>query len=223
MATQIVNISNKEAISETAIMCGDKFFKDFEKPIYSQAVYRAERSIARDYKVLERKWEHTVTEEEAEADYEIEIPFLNFKAENAVIVNDSIYTKVNGELSTEDGTTEYYIRYTANQRVFNYSNKEEDDEIVIFYTSLIAGEEDYENEDAEGNANIIPVLPNVFYEEVLRRAVLWIAKLGIAQFSGEKKQKYMDLYKLYTSEDKGKDMELVRNDAWVQIKPFQYP
>ena len=52
MPGQIVNISNNQAISEVALKCGDPFFRDFPKNIYSQAVYRAEREIAKEYGTL---------------------------------------------------------------------------------------------------------------------------------------------------------------------------
>ena len=47
MPGQIINISNSEAIAEVALKCGDPFFKDFPRNIYSQAVFRAERHIAK--------------------------------------------------------------------------------------------------------------------------------------------------------------------------------
>lgn len=228
MPTQIVNYTLNETVSEVALLCGDKFFKDFPKNIYNQAVYRSQRSIAVEYQILERIWTHTITTDEAVEETEIEISPLNFDKEYKILVihpDDTEATayddKVDHELNNDTDITEYYIRYATNKYVINYTNKEEGDILKIYYISHIAGLEDYEATDADGNANIIPVLPDKFYEEILKRAVSWIAKLGIASFGEEKKKKYIDLLKIYSS-SKEKDMNLVKNDTWISIKPFQY-
>jgi len=67
-----------------------------------------------------------------------------------------------------------------------------------------------------------PVLPVKFYEELLRKSILYIAKLGIASFAGEKKIKYRDIYGIHGAEDRrGSKSELQRNDEWVKVKPFK--
>lgn len=224
MPTQIVNYGHNETVSEIALKCGDKLFKDFGKDIYAQAVYRAQRGIAIDYKILERIWNHTVTTDEAVAETEIVISPLNFDREIRFMVKHpdedtyTTYEKVNTEVSTDDDATEYYVRYASNQYVFNYSNKEEGDIVAIHYVSGIAGLEDYEETDSDGNNNIIPVIPDKYYEEILRRGIIWIAQLGIAQFQAEKKEKYSDIYKLYYKI--GKDQNLVRDSQWITVKPF---
>jgi len=77
MPGQIVNVSNSEAISEVALKCGDPFFKDFPKNIYNQGVYRAQRSIAKHFGVLDRLWTHTNTTGTSP----IEIVPLNFNGD----------------------------------------------------------------------------------------------------------------------------------------------
>lgn len=240
MPGQIVNISWKEAVSETAVKCGDPFFRDFPKNIYSQAVFRAERSIAKEYGVLERQLTYTNTAGASEFD----IGPLNFHGEWHVIVQHPAtdsnseplridYTKeqwervgdpddiANAEFTATLPTYRYAIIYNGNRYVFKYSGAEVNDIIEIWYTSSISGEEDYEYFDSEGNVNLIPVLPNKFFEETVRRAILWIAQVGIAQFSGLKAQKYGRLINLYSRPtDNMAEQSLEKDRPWIRINAF---
>jgi hypothetical protein len=228
---QITNTSYKEILGEIALQCGDPFYNDFKINIYMQAKYRSERSLAKQYKILERKWTHTTTELEAEVTTEIVIPQLNFYREVLLIVNGEKYEKVNNELdntlnltsSQVSATTtifplQYYIRYDSTQYVLNYTNKAEGDEVSLFYISAIAGSEDYEETDSEGNVVVMPVMPDHFTEEIIRRGVTYIAKLGIATFVGEKKQKYADILKMNAGEEH--KASLARDDQWTTVKPY---
>ena len=232
--SQIVNVSNSEAIAEVALKCGDPFFKDFPRNIYSQAVYRAERSIAHDYDILDRVWTYT----NSAGTSPITITPLNVKgiwrvtvtATNADSVEEE-YTEVTVDkvLDNDDSptaSTNYYyaIMFNANQRNIYYTQVDEDDEISVYYTSGIAGEEDYEELDADGNANNIPVLPNKYFEETVRRSIRYMAKLGAAQFDALKSQKYVRILQLYSrNTDEAQDNSLERSRPWIMITPFQYP
>lgn len=249
MPGQIVNISWKAAVSETALKCGDPFFKDFPKHIYSQAVFRAERGIAKHFGVMDRIWEYTNTD----GDEEIDIGPLNFTGAWEVTVlpadDPTGGTNVDGTLSTvalainadgsysyseaqweemneTDISYRYAIRYIGNRYVFKYNPFVAEDVIKIYYVSSIAGEEDYEYYDSEGNANLIPVLPNRFYEETVRRATLYIAQLALAKFSGDKAVRYGRVLDLYRQQgDIAPEKGLHRDRPWMKVKAFSvdYP
>lgn len=227
MAGQIINTSNDELISEVALQCGDPFFKDFPKNIYSQAVYRAERGIAKEFDILDRKWTYINTEGESP----ITIAPLNFKSawRVTVTVND-VETEYKerqlDDILDSESVDDYYynIIYNANTREFYYTNPATSDTITIYYSSQIAGEEDYEVLDSQGEPNLIPVLPNHLYEEVIRRSVRYISKLGLAQFSGLKAEKYDRILKIHTKRtDEKQDTMLPTDRPWIQIKRYAFP
>jgi hypothetical protein len=226
MAGQIVNISNDEAISEVSLKCGDIYFKDFPKNIYSQAVYRAERSIAKEFKIMDRVWTYT----NASGLSPIEVTPLNFNGAWRITI-----TPANGpaieykegqydEVISNVNTSVYLYApiFNANTRTIYYTNPLASDSVEIWYTSSIAGEEDYEETDADGNPNAIPVLPNIYFEEVIRRAVRYMAQLGIATFDQEKGNKYSRVLKIYTKRtDDIDEVGLQKDRAYIKIKPFQ--
>lgn len=237
MPGQIVNISWKEAVSETALKCGDPFFKEFPKNIYSQAVYRAERGIAKDYKIMDR----VLTIDNSAGDEEIDIGPLNFNGEWRVTItpppdDDSStstaieYTKVQYE-DLDDTTSavlpdyRYTINYIGNRFVFRYNYVTAGDEINIYYVSSISGEEDYEYYDNEGNVNLIPVLPNKYYEETVRRSIVYMAEVGLATFDNLKAKKYDRLLKRYTRRRDLEERDLDRNRPWIHIIAYstQFP
>lgn len=228
MPGQIVNISNNETISEVALKCGDPFFKDFPKNIYSQSIYRAERSIAKEFGILDRIWTYTNTAGTSP----ITILPLNFhgawKIDIAITGGDSVeYVERKLEDVLNSSLTDdnyFHIFFNANQRNLYYTNPAVDDVITIYYTSLIAGEEDYEPYDSEGNATEVPVLPNKYFEEVVRRAVRYIAQLGVATFEEDKARKYTRILQIYTQrKDQEQEENLEKSRPFILIKPFQYP
>lgn len=229
MAGQIVNISNDEAIAEVALKCGDPWFKDFPRNVYSQAVYRAERGIAKLYGIMDRVWTYTNTDGTSP----IQITPLNLNGVWRVVVTttddtDEEYTEVtldkvldNDDSATASTNYYYHILYNANKYELYYTHPDTDDEIAIYYTSSIAGETDYEELDDDGNAQALPVLPNKYFEEVLRQAVRYIAKLGIATFEGNKAQKYGRVLQLYTRRrDETEERHLEKSRPWIEITPW---
>ena len=249
MPGQIVNISWKSAVSETALKCGDSLFKEFPKHIYSQAVFRAERGIAKDFGIMDRIWEYT----NADGDEEIDIGPLNFtgawqvtvlpsddpavsSTEQGTLAIIQVAQNIDGsypydevqweEMNVTDVGYKYAIKYIGNRYVFKYAPYVADDIIKIYYTSSIAGEEDYEYYDSEGEVNLIPVLPNRFYEETVRRACIYMAQLGIAKYSGEKAVRYARVLDLYRQpEDVAPEKGLHRSRPWIKVKAFSldYP
>lgn len=241
MSGQIIHTSSHDAISEVALKCGDPFYKDFPKNIYSQAVYRAERSIAKEYGILDRiltitteddtgefeifklnflgEWRVTLTQAETEDDESETISTVALDLNKDGSVN---LKKVNwDDLNKSTSSYEYAVNYFANRYMMKYNPASTGDTITIYYTSGIAGEEDFETYDQFGNTNLIPVLPNQFYEEVIRRACLYIAGLGIARFENEKAEKYQRIIRFYQRRsDLADDKTLYKDSPWIIIKPF---
>ena len=228
---QILNISNEEAIAEVALKCGDPFFKDFPRNIYSQAVYRAERGIAKKYGIMERTWTYTNTDGTSpivivplnfNGAYRITVTPVSTEDETGVETNYS-ERKIEDILDNADSATAasnfyYSIMFDANQRMLYYTWPVADDEITIYYTSSIAGETDYEGTDDEGNEYAIPALPNIYYEEVLRQSVRYMAKLALAKYDGQKAERAIRVLKAYTRRtDEVEETKLDKSRPWIQI------
>ena len=235
MAGQPLVITFNSAVDETALKCGDPFYKDFPKYIYQQAVYRAERSIAQDYKILDRIMVLANTEGTSPQT----ITQLNFpgNAWRVVVTLGGGDTDEEYQLRTMDevldndtsstASSNYYYAIMYDTQVYRlyYTHPSANDVITIYYTARIAGQEDYDAYDGSGEDNVLPAIPNQYFEETVRRAVRYMVKLGIAKYeTGEKAQRYNRLLALYTRPtDERNDISLERDRAWIQIKPFQYP
>ncbi len=230
MTSQIVNVSNNEAIAEVALKCGDPFFKDFPRNIYSQAVYRAERHIAKLYGIMDRKWTYTNTAGTSP----IVLNKLNFNGAWRVTVTDTddaeqnyIEKKLEDVLDNADSSTAasnyyYHVHFDANQHMLYYTWPVADDRITVYYVSSIAGSDDYAELDDEGAAQAIPVLPNKYFEEVLRQAIRYMAKLGLATFDDRKAQRYGRVLQVYTRRrDEVEERHLERSRPWIEITPWQ--
>lgn len=229
MLGQIVNISNNELVSEIALKCGDIYIKDFPKTVYAQALYRSQREIAKEFKILDRIWQYTNTS----GANPIEITPLNFEGGISRITitpldgNELIYKVVQlDEVLDENNIQEAYcaLIYNTNKWTLYYNSAAENDVISIYYTASIVGEEDYEDTDSDGNVQLIPMLPDKYDEEIIRRSVRYIAKLGIANFAADKRDKYTKILQVYTRrDDENKEMHLDRSRPFIKIKPFIYP
>lgn len=222
MTGQVVNITNDDINAEVALKCGDPFFEDFPTNIYNQAVYRAQRSIAMDYNIMDRIWTYTNTELLNPIPFNVSNNNGIYKIEifrTGAVVPEA-YKEIDYSKWSEvqnDTKLYYSIVYDTNSYFIYYTFPVANDVIRVYYNSHIAGETDYENDQS------LPILPNKYYEEVIRRAVLYIATLGIAKFQDAKKQKYMDVIQLYRrrSDVKDKESQLEARREWVMIKPFR--
>lgn len=201
---QIAKGFNKELISEVALRCNDIQFNDFPEQIYGQASYREERNIAREYSILERVFTLKVEEN----DETIVLPLVNFKTEYKIEVNDIEYNKVH-ELDGET-TTEYVVKHFDSQLILDYLVKTKGDIVKVYYISMGNTGEEYEG---------TILIPPIYYAELLRRVCIHIARLGIAKFTKDKKDKYISIYKLY-QEYSAKEPDLAVDKQWIQMKPF---
>lgn len=202
---------NDELLSTVSMRCGDSQYKDFSRSIYAQAIFDAQRYVIKKYTLLERTLEFIVREEETG---EIQIGATNFKAESLFLVNGVEYNKRRKERLEEvlDKTT-YYVRYDDTFGfVFDYYNKKAGDNVVIYYVS-----HGPISEESDGNL----IVPDVYYDELIRASIINVAKIGIATFRAEAKDKYKDLYRLYAKGEE--DATLQKDRDWIQIKPFKYP
>jgi len=223
MAGQIVNINWDEEISEVALKCGDPFFEDFPKNVYSQSVYRAKRGIAKQYKILDRFWSST----NINGDSEIDINPLNFHGSIRMTIQREGSTSLipyeiseyeNIKDNTDTSVSIYAIIYNVNRYILTYTNPAINDIVTLYYVASIAGEEDFEPYDGNGNPQDIPLLPNKYAEEIIRRAVIYIAELGLAKFEGLKKRKYTTVYQLHSRrEDKKEERHLERERGPIEI------
>jgi hypothetical protein len=221
---QLVTTFDSDLLSEVSLALADEFFKDFPQKIYSQQAFRAARSISKEFDIFERTISLTMETDDIDDDTEIAILPLNFSYESHFSVNGTEYTKTSFPFQNiEDDDTLYYVRYVSNQYVFNYTNKAVDDVVNIHYSSVISGTDDYAATDDYSNENIIPVIPNRFYEEHLKRTILLMCKLGVAKYANntDTGAKYQRLFGLYSGERQ--EAHLHSNKTWVEIKPFRYP
>jgi hypothetical protein len=258
MAGQPLVITFSSAVDETALKCGDPFYKDFPKYIYQQAVYRAERSIAQEYKILDRimrltntagtspftinrqnfsgqVWRLTVQHYSSTGGgvpVPDPIPRNAPNATGQVLGTAELYhqrqvDEVLDNVTSVTASSNYFYALIFNTNAYSlfYTHPAENDVIEIYYTATIAGQEDYDTLDENGDANVLPAIPNEYFEETVRRAIRYMVKLGIAKYeTGEKAQRYSRLLSIYTRRtDETEDFSLGRDRAWIQIKPFQYP
>lgn len=241
MAGQPLIITFNNAVDETALKCGDPFYKDFPKYIYQQAVYRAERSIAHEFQIIDRVLQ--ITNTAGTSPISLTPAFgtatpLNFQNNiwRLTITPDGGSEQLyqlrtidevldNNQSATAALNYYYAIMYNTNDYFLYYTMPSASDLITVYHSAGIAGQEDYDTLDLEGAANVLPAIPNEYFEETVRRAVLYMVKLGIAKFeTGEKAQRYNRLFTLYAKRsDSTDDFSLGRDRAWIQIKPFQYP
>lgn len=226
---QLINATNSDLLSEIALKCGDIYFKDFPKNIYIQGLFRAQRSIAKELKILDRVWQYTNTTGTSP----IDITPLNFDggAWRITVTPDDgdelVYKKVQvDEVLNENNSDQAYcaLMYNVNRWTLYYVGAAADDVISIYHTASISSEEDYELTDPEGNAQLIPAIPNKYDEEVIRRTVRYIAQLGIANFAADKRDKYLRVLQVYTrKDDENRELHLDKTRPFIKIKPHIYP
>jgi len=198
---------NNELVSTVALRCGDSQYKDFNRTIYAQAIFEAQRKTIKKYNLWERSIEYKVTEEDTD---EIVLGVSNFKAASLFLVNGIEYNLRRKE-RLEEST--YYTRFDDSIcYVFDYWEKTAGDVVIIYYVS-----HGPLSEESDGN----PVIPDIYYDELIRLSILGVAKYGIATFRAEAKEKYVDLYRLYGKGEE--DATLQKDRDWTEIKPFIYP
>lgn len=226
----ITNIESK-LIDLIADRCADSHHKDFQPDEYEEALYRADRKIARKYQILNRILKFnckivTPPEQENNENYvgeqknvDVELGLSTLHQEYKVLINQRPYFKgkqnaLVSNASQNDSYT-YYLYYGHNSWLFNYNPRTEDDDIIIFYTSGAS----VDNFDADTNQ---PIIPDKFEDERIRYALIEMAHMGIAKFKEDKKVKYIDILRL-NNRGQAIDPNLTESKAFLTIQPYKYP
>lgn len=218
-------MDNKVLRNEVALRCGDVMYHEFDKDIYSRALLRANRMIARKYKIITRFAEFVNTipipnnlSESEEQTYldskyneDVLFHFPSFVTEHRFVVNGREYFKVD---KVEANSYQYRFYYDQNNWYYNYSPRSKSDKIQIEYSSDI-NIEDYEIEELE------PIIPTQYNEEIIALTVVEMSKIGIAKYHDSKLgEKYAALFKIYSKDPRDRDPNLIKNNTWVQMKPW---
>jgi len=228
------SVTNKTLISEIALRCADIQYKDFNYNIYEQALLRADREVAKKYQVITKYYQKDIAEET-----ETILNLPNFKAEYLVTCGEQTLRKVTHKIENLMENC-YYLERLEDELKFAYkktnlfNNLELEENfnelqdallttvnttdtpstnvITILYT-VIPDKESYATNDY--------ILDNIYDEERISFALKYIANLGIITFAGDKKQKYMDLLKLVSTLN-DYDKRVIKDNAWVVMRPFNY-
>ena len=226
------NLINKALISEIALRLADIQYKDFHKNIYEQALLRADREVAKKYQVINK-----IYQSEIETETEVILNLPNFKAEYFVSCEEQTLRKVTHKienlmencyyLEMLDGSLRFAYKKTnlfaTTEEEFNElqdvllttTNETEStstNKITILYT-IIPDKELYTTNDY--------IISDIYDEERIIFSMRYLCQIGIATYNGDKKQKYFDILKMI-SDNNDFDKKLVKDNAWITIKPFTY-
>lgn len=225
MELSLLPLLQKNIAAEIALQCGDPFFEDFNQTIYAQAIFRSSQNIARDYKILNYKF--TISAPSFTMGTS-PIPLTSLKniesIRNVYIyragsTEPSILRSVSLEYLTEhpDELDIYHYDYVQTGYQLYY-NQPDTTDIIDLYITYIYDETGYDIANRG-----LPELPETYKEELIRRSVIYIAKLGIALGDFFKREKYKNILSVHTnrSDIKDKDSTLQPTRDWIIIKPFR--
>lgn len=196
----------KQFIAEVSLILADTSFEDFTKPTYQQAYFRTMQEIAHQYHV--NTFLYSFESMDCE---EVELNIPGFDTEQRVFVDGKEYQK--NDFINDDSIGQFYLRKVNDKVFFNYSEKREHQNVVIYYT-VQPNDFDYRYEDI----NTFAVLPEQLQREHLDKACFFLARIGIAKFQKEKLAKYQRIYKM-NQNDKERPQSLP-SASWTEIKPF---
>lgn len=227
-------LANKQLISEIALRCADTKYTDFDYNIYERALLRADREIAKKYQILNKVYQANINSNE-----ETTLSIDNFRAEYLVACGENQLRKVTHKIEPLMGFC-YYLELVDGKLKFAYKlgdiyndleqrfNNLNDSfsascasaavidntphDIIILYTVI-------PNADAYTDSNYL--IPEIYDEERIEKGINYIAKLGVAKFTGDIKVKYAELFKM-TNSNSDYDKNIVKDNAWVTLKTFDY-
>lgn len=203
-----LRIVNPNIISQISYRVGDSQYNDFNKENYEEALLFANKEIAKTYNILKRSFVFTNRKNE-----EIKLNIPSFRAEYRVLVEGNEYEKVSPEdFQSDSDKYHYYLTQDQNQYLFNYTNKSDNDNVLILYTADIEID-DYDLDET------VPMIPSKYKQEQIAKAAVSIAELGIVRFTGEKLEQYNRVLMLYKPKSY-KDTDNEENRAWISIEPF---
>lgn len=239
---------NSELLSELLERVDDLGFKDFNKGIYLNSIYRANRLVARKYHLFRKVLSFTVGNKATDLSKDIILDIPDMKEPILVSVNDINLNKKDIQLLPGTESYSYYLaRTTEGEYLFNYLMGIPLDSGYLIQTPDITegmSEQTVFTKDLDVSSTgksatdvvtivyeALPerdydesefVIPQNYEEEQIELAIFHISKLGIAKFKEEKLDKYNRLYKLY-KRSSDLDKEVVETSEPIRIQPFIYP
>lgn len=196
---ELINAINPLA-DRVAYLVSDTQYEDFRKSDYADAVYHAELSIAREYRLLERIVKYRISNEDTVI---LTVPIDKILT---VYFNESELKR-----SYSDILNENEFRLIVSDGQFSIVLWQKLTGILkVHYISSGTLADNYDGS---------PILPAVYNNEIIRRAIIQLAQIGIGKFTGEKLNKYRNLLQVYYN--RNWQPELTTSDEWIQIKPYR--
>ena len=240
---------NVELLSEVLQRVDDIGFKDFNRGIYLNSIYRANRLVARKYHLFRKVLTFTLSEYTDSVDNDIILGIPDMKEPILVNVNGINLNKKDFQLLPGTESYSYYLsRNPEGEYLFNYLLGNPVDTGLLIQSPEITADMSSDSAVFTADADVtstgktlsdvitivyeaLPerdyeesefVIPQNYEEEQIELTVFHLAKLGIAKFKEEKLDKYTRMYRLYKrSSDLDKDV--VETTEPIRIQPFQYP
>lgn len=239
---------NAELLSEVLQRVDDIGFKDFNKGIYLNSIFRANRLVARKYHLFRKVMVFTLGNQTQDLSKDIVLDIPDMKEPILVSVNGINLNKKDFQLITGAESYSYYLaRSTDGSYLFNYLLGNPVQQGLLIQSPEITenmSEQAIFTMDAEVDTSgkavtdeitivyeALPerdyeeseyVIPQNYEEEQIELAVFHLAKLGIAKFKEEKLDKYSRLFRLY-KRSSDLDKEVTEVSEPTRIQPFQYP
>lgn len=198
-------------INEVALRLDDITYKDFTPNIYEKALFRSNRIIAKKYEILQKVYSFTLDSLTDDIEKDAVLELEDFHKEILVDINGKRFVKAGASLTDDN---QYYIRLVDGKRYFSYKciGKKLTDEVSIVYTILPSETDDTKTEF---------IIPDKYQEELIEETIIYLSKIGMARFQAEKKQKYIDLYKLADKTIKA-NPQTVEHTQFATIQTYQW-
>lgn len=239
---------NEELLSEVLQRVDDIGFKDFNKGIYLNSIFRANRLVARKYHLFRKVMDFTLGNMTSDLTKDIVLDITDMKEPILVNVNGINLNKKDFQLIPGAESYSYYLSRTPEgQYLFNYLLGSPVEQGLLIQSPEITegmSQQTVFTQDAEVNSSgksatdvitivyeALPerdyeesefVIPQNYEEEQIELTVFHLAKLGIAKFKEEKLDKYSRLFRLY-KRSSDLDKEVTEVSEPVRIQVFQYP
>jgi len=239
---------NAELLSEVLQRVDDIGFKDFDRGIYLNSIFRANRLVARKYHLFRKVMVFTLGNQTQDLSKDIVLDIPDMKEPILVSVNEINLNKKDFQLLTGAESYSYYLSRTPDgQYLFNYLlGSPVEQGLLIQSPDITEGmsQQTVFTKDADVSSTgksatdeivivyeALPerdyeeseyVIPQNYEEEQIELTVFHLAKLGIAKFKEEKLDKYSRLYRLY-KRSSDLDKEVTEVSEPTRIQPFQYP
>jgi len=239
---------NSELLSEVLQRVDDIGFKDFDRGVYLNSIFRVNRLVARKYHLFRKILSFTLNDVTTDLSSDISLDIPDMKEPILVNVNGINLNKKDFQLITGAESYSYYLARTPDgQYLFNYLLGNPVDQGLLIQSPEITKDMSEQaiftmdaKIDSAGKSvtdkitivyEALPerdyeesefVIPQNYEEEQIELTVFHLAKLGIAKFKEEKLDKYTRLFRLY-KRNSDLDKEVVETSEPTRIQVFQYP